>query len=78
MLNQVVKFVQQYHMLQEGDRVVVGVSGGADSMCLLKVLMELRETYRLDLFVVHVNHGLRGEEALRLSLIHISEPTRPY
>ncbi len=65
MFNQVVKFVQQYHMIQKGDRIVVGVSGGADSMCLLRILMELQETYRLDLFVVHVNHGLRGEEALR-------------
>ena len=65
MFNQVDRFIQQHHMLQRGDRVVVGVSGGADSVCLLKVLMELRQTYQLDLFVVHVNHGLRGEEAKR-------------
>lgn len=65
MFNQVVKFVQQYHMIQKDDRIIVGVSGGADSMCLLRILMELQKTYRLDLFVVHVNHGLRGEEALR-------------
>lgn len=64
MFNQVVKFIQQHHMLQEGDRIIVGVSGGADSICLLNVLLELRETYGLDLFVVHINHGLRGEEAM--------------
>lgn len=65
MFNQVVKFIQQYDMLQKGDRVVVGVSGGADSICLLNVLLELKETYLLDLFVVHINHGLRGDEAMR-------------
>lgn len=63
MFNQVVKFIQQHHMLKVGDRIIVGVSGGADSICLLDVLLELRETYGLDLFVVHINHGLRGEEA---------------
>ncbi len=65
MFNQVDRYIQQHHMLQRRDRIVVGVSGGADSICLLKVLMSLRDTYLLDLFVVHVNHGLRGEEAYR-------------
>ncbi len=65
MFSQVDKFIQQHHMLQMGDRIVVGVSGGADSICLLKVLMKLKRAYKLDLFVVHINHGLRGEEADR-------------
>ena len=55
--------MNQQNMIERHDRIVVGVSGGADSMCLLNVLLELREEYELSLFVVHINHCLRGEEA---------------
>lgn len=43
--------------------VVVGVSGGPDSLCLLHVLLSLREEYRLRLHVAHLHHGARGAEA---------------
>jgi tRNA(Ile)-lysidine synthase len=65
MLEQVQSFIEKYHMLSQGDGIVVGVSGGADSVCLLAVLRELREKYSLRLAVVHVNHMIRGEEAKR-------------
>ncbi len=68
-LDDTIKKVEQYiwdcHMLSRGDRVVMGVSGGADSMCLLFVLMELKEKMDLSLCAVHVNHGIRGEKAKR-------------
>ena len=51
-------------MLSYGDKVVLGVSGGADSLALLYVLSEMRE-YGLELIVAHLNHGIRGEEADR-------------
>ncbi len=57
------EYIRNYRMLQTGDRVAAGVSGGADSVCLLRLLCELREQYQLDIYVVHVNHGLRGREA---------------
>ena len=63
MIEKVRAYIREQNMLCDGDKVVVGVSGGADSMCLLSCLMELRKEYRLELFVVHVNHGIRGEEA---------------
>ncbi|SKC01315.1 tRNA(Ile)-lysidine synthase [Lachnospiraceae bacterium] len=50
-------------MISPGDLVVAGVSGGADSMCLLFLLSELREKLNFELKVVHVNHGIRGEAA---------------
>jgi tRNA(Ile)-lysidine synthetase-like protein len=43
--------------------VVVGVSGGPDSLCLLHILLRLREEYRLRLHVAHLHHGARGAEA---------------
>lgn len=65
MLYQVCAYVKQNTMINKGDRIVVGVSGGADSVCLLYVLNELKAEYDLTLIVVHVNHGIRGKEALR-------------
>ena len=50
-------------LLYAGDRVAVAVSGGADSVALLRVLLELRERLGLVLHVAHFNHQLRGEEA---------------
>lgn len=63
MKNKVRSYITQHNMLSVGDRIVVGVSGGADSICLFHVLLELSEEYKLKLYVVHVNHGIREEEA---------------
>ena len=49
-------------MLEKGDRVVVGLSGGADSSALLEALYLLKEQYSLSLCAAHINHGIRGEE----------------
>lgn len=58
--------VRQYDMLRAGDAVVAGVSGGADSMALLCLLLNERERLGLSaLEVCHVHHGIRGEEAER-------------
>ena len=46
-----------------GERVVVAVSGGPDSLCLLHVLAHLRAELGIELHVAHLNHGLRGEDA---------------
>ena len=54
-------FIKEYDMLSPGDKVVAGVSGGADSVCLLSVLREWSRRYGLELAVVHVHHGIREE-----------------
>ena len=63
MIEKVKRYIQEWKMLEKNDRVVVGVSGGADSVCLLFVLSELQKMLPFELVVVHVNHGIRGEEA---------------
>ncbi len=63
MLKRVKEYVDKWHMLQKGDRVIVGVSGGADSVCLLFVLLELKKEIGFEIVAVHVNHGLRGKDA---------------
>ena len=63
MILSVKHLIEKYHMLQKGDSVVVGVSGGADSLCLLRLLWELQAQYCLRLLAVHIHHGIRGDEA---------------
>ena len=55
--------VARYHMLKQGDTVLVGVSAGPDSVCLLYLLKELRQEYSLSLHIAHLHHGFRGSEA---------------
>ena len=56
--------VKKYDMLKQGDFVVVGVSGGADSMLLLWYLLKRQKQYNLRILVANVEHGIRGEESL--------------
>lgn len=65
MEKKVFDYIRRHHMIEEGDRVVVGVSGGADSLCLFFLLLELSKSLSFDMGVVHVNHMIRGEEAKR-------------
>ena len=60
-MKQVWQTIEQFHMLEAGDRVLAGVSGGPDSIALLHLLDSCRDRYGFELFVVHVNHRLRPE-----------------
>ncbi len=57
----VFSYMEEYHMAAPGERIVAGVSGGADSVCLFFLLLEYAGKVPLDMAVVHVNHGLRRE-----------------
>ncbi|MBI3008991.1 MAG: tRNA lysidine(34) synthetase TilS [Candidatus Omnitrophica bacterium] len=50
-------------MLKEGEKILIGISGGPDSVCLFHILRELKPFYRLRLHLVHFNHKLRGRES---------------
>jgi tRNA(Ile)-lysidine synthase len=62
-LEEVVQTINEYKMLNYGDAVLVGVSGGPDSVALLHVLNQLSRKMDLSLHVAHLNHKLRGREA---------------
>ena len=64
-LNRIRKTIERYEMLKPGDKVVVGVSGGPDSIALLNALDMLKNCYQLSLWAAHYNHKLRGEESAR-------------
>ena len=65
LVRKIYEHVTESGMLCQGDSVIVGVSGGADSVCLLSVLKALQDDLSLKLTAVHVHHGLRGEAADR-------------
>ena len=55
--------VTTYNMFEDTKEIVVGFSGGADSVCLLHILNTHKDTFGYSLKAVHVNHGIRGKEA---------------
>ena len=59
----VFSFIRTHEMISLGDKVIVGVSGGADSVCLLFMLLEWSKVKPLDIIVAHINHGIRQEAA---------------
>ena len=63
MRNAVLKTLREYGMCTAGDTVTVGLSGGADSVCLLHLLCTLQSELSVTLQAVHVHHGIRGAAA---------------
>lgn len=61
MIQKIREFIKRHRMILPGDTVIAGVSGGADSVCLLFVLLELQKEITFTLAVVHVNHQIRVE-----------------
>lgn len=73
MICKVKRAVESYSMPVRGKRIIVALSGGADSMALLNVLYKLRDEYSFTLEACHVNHGIRGESADRDEAFVVSE-----
>ncbi len=61
--DKVINYCNQHHLLTPQDHIVIGVSGGPDSLCLLHLLTSLADTFNLTLTVAHLNHMLRGIES---------------
>ena len=57
------KYSKEEGLWKAGDGIVVGVSGGADSLCLLYFFCAIREKYNLKIYGIHIHHGVRGSEA---------------
>ena len=64
-LETVRKTIEEKRLIEKGDTVICAVSGGADSVCLLEVMSELKNEYNLEILVANVNHLIRGEESDR-------------
>lgn len=63
MLAKVLQTIHKYNMLSQGERVLVGISGGPDSVALLHVLKQLEKDMGIRVYAAHIHHGIRGTVA---------------
>ncbi len=61
MKNKVLETIKKYNLIESGDRVVLGVSGGPDSISMLNILHEIKEEFQFEIYVAHINHMIREE-----------------
>jgi tRNA(Ile)-lysidine synthase len=61
-INKVTAAIKKHSMLSGGEKILIGLSGGPDSVCLLHILNNLKDGFRLDLHALYIDHGLRPEE----------------
>lgn len=64
MKEKVLKFIREQSLINIGDNVLVALSGGPDSVCLLHILCSLRDELKIKIGAAHVNHMLRGNDAI--------------
>ena len=60
---QFLKTIKKYNMVKKGDKIIVGVSGGPDSVCLLHLFNKFRNELGVFLYVAHLDHMFRGKES---------------
>lgn len=61
MKRKVLDTIKKYNLIQECDKIVLGVSGGPDSISMLHILNEIKEKFKFDIYVAHINHMIRDE-----------------
>lgn len=60
---EVLSTIKEYSLINKDENIVIGVSGGPDSMALLYVLLEIKDEIDFNIHIAHINHGVRGEAA---------------
>ena len=60
----ILNFVTKYKLIEDGDKIVLGVSGGPDSICMLDILYKISKKINFEIVVCHINHGLRENAIL--------------
>lgn len=65
MTDKVYETIKEYGLIEKGDKILIGLSGGADSVCLTHILYMLREKLGITIHTAHMNHNIRGNEADR-------------
>jgi tRNA(Ile)-lysidine synthase len=62
-IGKVLKTIRENHLIKEGDKIAVALSGGADSISLAKILLEIRDKYHCTILACHYDHRLRGKSS---------------
>ena len=63
MLNKVTNYINDNKLIEKQDKVLIALSGGPDSVCMLHILYKLKEVFDIELGAIHINHMLRGDES---------------
>ncbi len=63
MVNRILQYITQHNLVSLGDKLIIALSGGPDSVCLLHLLYTMREKLGINLHAAHLNHNLRGAES---------------
>ena len=66
--DKVLSTINKHNLIQKGDKIVLGLSGGPDSVCLLHVLNRLKKDFNIEIYASHLNHQIRGIEAQKDAL----------
>ena len=61
MKDKVIYTIKKYNLIEAGDKIVLGVSGGPDSISMLHILKEIKDEYKFEIYVAHINHMIREE-----------------
>ena len=69
MKQKILQTIKKYNLIKSGDSIVIGVSGGPDSICLLHVLNELKQELNFKIYVAHINHMIREEADLETEYV---------
>ena len=65
MCEKVLSYIKDNNLIKSGDKILVALSGGPDSVCLLNILSEFKKELNIDIAAAHLNHLLRGEDAFK-------------
>ena len=63
MKQKVIQTIKKYNLINSGDKIILGVSGGPDSIAMLDIFRQVMSELKFDIFVVHINHNIRGKDA---------------
>lgn len=62
-INKVRETIKKHNLVNDGDKIILGVSGGPDSICMLHILNYLKDEFNIKIYAAHLNHKIRGIEA---------------
>lgn len=63
MKQKVMETIKKYNLINSKDKIVLGVSGGPDSIAMLDILRQIKDEINFEMYVAHINHNIRGKEA---------------
>lgn len=63
MKQKVIETIKKYNLINSKDKIVLGVSGGPDSIAMLDILRQIKDEMNFEMYVAHINHNIRGKEA---------------